>query len=312
MYQRFSDRARKIMQLATQQAQIFNHEYIGSEHILLGLIKEGSGVAVNVLQNLDVDLDKIRREVERGLQTYPELVPGKLPIAPRAKKVIEYAMEESDKFGHNYIGSEHLLLGLIRERDGVAAQVLMHLGVTFSDVREEIAELLGVTNTSDADEVDFHSVITEFVDLQQVEYTDRARKVMMFAAEEAFNLGHIYVGAEHIFLAVLREGTGRANRLLEERNLKSDTLREFMIQLVENETQAGFQLEFQLSSSATFCLIMARKEVQNDSEKVIDSDHLFLSMLQLDQGIVARLFEKVGNVRTELIEILRRDLGGDS
>ena len=144
MYERFTDRARKVMQLANQEAQRFNHEYIGTEHVLLGLVKEGSGVAANVLKNLDVDLRKIRLEVEKLVQSGPEMVTmGKLPQTPRAKKVIEYSMEEARNLNHNYVGTEHILLGLLREQEGVAAQVLMNLGLKLEDVREEVLNLLG-------------------------------------------------------------------------------------------------------------------------------------------------------------------------
>ncbi len=144
MFDRFTDRARRVMGLARQEAQRFNHEYIGTEHILLGLIQEGSGVAANVLRNLDIDLDKIRREVEKIVQSGPSMVTmGQLPFTPRAKKVLELAVEEASNLGHNYIGTEHLLLGLIRENEGVAAQVLLNLGLKLEDVREEVLELLG-------------------------------------------------------------------------------------------------------------------------------------------------------------------------
>ncbi|MFM8932610.1 MAG: Clp protease N-terminal domain-containing protein, partial [Gemmataceae bacterium] len=144
MFERFTDRARKVMQLANQEAQRFNHEYIGTEHILLGLVKEGSGVAANVLKNLDIDLRKVRSEVEKLVQAGPEMVTiGKLPQTPRAKKVIDYSIEEARNLNHNYVGTEHLLLGLLREQEGVAAQVLMNLGLKLEDVREEVLNLLG-------------------------------------------------------------------------------------------------------------------------------------------------------------------------
>jgi ATP-dependent Clp protease ATP-binding subunit ClpC len=144
MYERFTDRARKVMQLANQEAQRFNHEYVGTEHVLLGLVKEGSGVAANVLKNLDVDLRKIRVEVEKIVQAGPDMVTmGKLPQTPRAKKVIEYAIEEARNLNHNYVGTEHLLLGLLREQEGVAAQVLMNLNLKLEEVREEVLNLLG-------------------------------------------------------------------------------------------------------------------------------------------------------------------------
>ncbi len=144
MFERFTDRARKVMALANQEAQRFNHEYIGTEHILLGLVKEGSGVGANVLKNLDVDLRKVRLEVEKLVKSGPDMVTmGKLPQTPRAKKVIEYAIEEARSLNHNYVGTEHLLLGLLREHEGVAAQVLMNLGLKLEEVREEVLNLLG-------------------------------------------------------------------------------------------------------------------------------------------------------------------------
>jgi ATP-dependent Clp protease ATP-binding subunit ClpC len=119
MYERFTDRARKVMQLANQEAQRFNHEYIGTEHILLGLVKEGSGVTANVLQNLDIDLRKIRLEVEKIVQYVGDAPPfssGRLAHTPRVKKVIEYAIDEAKNLRHSYIGTEHLLLGLLRSK----------------------------------------------------------------------------------------------------------------------------------------------------------------------------------------------------
>jgi len=145
-YSRFTDRSRKVMQLANQEAQRFNHEYIGTEHVLLGLVAEGNGVAANILKNLDIDLRKIRLELEKIVQHGPggeQIVMGRRPHTPRAKKVIEYSVEEARNLNHNYIGTEHLLLGLMREEGGVAAQVLMNLGLTLEGVRKEVLNLLG-------------------------------------------------------------------------------------------------------------------------------------------------------------------------
>ena len=144
MFERFTDRARKVMALANQEAQRFNHEYIGTEHILLGLVKEGSGVGANVLKNLDVDIKKLRLEIEKLVKSGPDMVTmGKLPQTPRAKKVIEFAIEEARALNHNYVGTEHILLGLLRETEGIAAQVLMNLGLKLENVRQEVLNLLG-------------------------------------------------------------------------------------------------------------------------------------------------------------------------
>ena len=144
LYERFTERARKVMQLANNEAQRFNHEYIGTEHILLGLIKEARGVAGSILAIMAVDLHKVRTEVEKLVQSGPDMVTmGKLPQTPRARKVIEYSMEEAQGIGDNHVGTEHILLGLLREGGGVASQVLMNLGLKLEDVRKEVLRLRG-------------------------------------------------------------------------------------------------------------------------------------------------------------------------
>jgi ATP-dependent Clp protease ATP-binding subunit ClpC len=144
MFNKFTERARKVILLAKQEAKRFNHDYIGTEHILLGLLREGEGVAAAVLQSLGMNLNNIRLEVEKLVQVGPStVVSGDLPFTPKAKKVMELAMEEARTLGHNYIGTEHLLLGLIREGEGVASQVFMNMGLDLEKVREEVIKLLG-------------------------------------------------------------------------------------------------------------------------------------------------------------------------
>lgn len=146
MFNKFTERARKVILLAKQEAKRFNHDYIGTEHILLGLLREGEGVAAAVLQSLGMNLNNIRLEVEKLVQVGPTtVVSGDLPFTPKAKKVMELAMEEARTLGHNYIGTEHLLLGLIREGEGVASQVFMNMGLDLEKVREEVIKLLGST-----------------------------------------------------------------------------------------------------------------------------------------------------------------------
>jgi len=137
MFERFTDRARKVLALANQEAQRLYHEHIGTGHILLGLVKEGSGVGAAVLKNLEVDIKKLRLEVEKRVRSRPDMVTmGRL--RPRAKKALEYAIEEARSLNHNYVGTEHILLALLRENEGIAAQVLMNLGLKLEDVRQEV------------------------------------------------------------------------------------------------------------------------------------------------------------------------------
>lgn len=144
MFDRFTDRSRKVMGIARQEAQRFNHQYMGSEHLLLALAAEGSGIAANVLRNLGVDSSKIMIAVEKLIQPGPTMVTmGQLPFTPRCKRVLELASESASNLRHNYIGTEHLLLGLLREREGTGAKALEDLGLKLEDVRREILEVLG-------------------------------------------------------------------------------------------------------------------------------------------------------------------------
>jgi ATP-dependent Clp protease ATP-binding subunit ClpA len=144
MYERLTDRARRIMQLANQEAQRLNQEYIGTEHLLLGLIEEGSGIAVEALKNLNIDLRQIRREIEKIDQGAPgDVTLRKLPPTPRLKKILEYAIEEARNLNDGLVGTRHILLGLLREGEGVGAQVLFNLGVKLEDVRAEVFAILG-------------------------------------------------------------------------------------------------------------------------------------------------------------------------
>src|SRR3954464_6889738 len=149
MFDKFTDRARKIIALAQKEAERFRHDYIGTEHLLLGLVKEGSGVAVTALNNLSVDVEKVRREVEKLVVVNDKEAPtAPLPFTPQAKRVLELASEEARALGHPYIGTEHILLGLLSEQDSVAAQVLINLDLKLEDVRNEILDLLGASDVS--------------------------------------------------------------------------------------------------------------------------------------------------------------------
>jgi ATP-dependent Clp protease ATP-binding subunit ClpC len=143
MFDRFTDRARRAMALANQEAQRFNHEYIGTEHILLGLVKEPGSVAAQALRNLGIDLKKVRLETEKLVQSGPDTVTlGRLPYTQGAKRALELSMEEARQLGHNYVGTEHLLLGLIREGEGIAARVLANLGANLDTIREEVLHII--------------------------------------------------------------------------------------------------------------------------------------------------------------------------
>ena len=142
MFERFTDRARRVVVLAQEEARLLSHSYIGTEHILLGLIHEGEGVAAKALESLGISLEAVRNQVEEIIGQGGTSPSGHIPFTPRAKKVLELSLREALQLGHNYIGTEHILLGLIREGEGVAAQVLVKLGADLSRVRQQVIQLL--------------------------------------------------------------------------------------------------------------------------------------------------------------------------
>jgi ATP-dependent Clp protease ATP-binding subunit ClpC len=153
-FDKFTNRARKALHLAQEEAQRLQHNYIGTEHLLLGLIREGEGVAAKVLNNLGIDLDKARSSVESIIGRGNRVVIGELGLTPRAKKVIELAVDEARHLHHHYLGTEHLLLGLVREGQGIGANVLESLGANLEKVRVQTMQVLGKLERSENDDGD--------------------------------------------------------------------------------------------------------------------------------------------------------------
>jgi ClpA/ClpB-like protein/UvrB/UvrC motif-containing protein len=142
MFERFTDRARRVVVLAQEEARMLNHAHIGTEHLLLGLVHEGQGVAARALESLNISLSALRREVEEIIGRGEQPPSGHIPFTPQAKQVLELSLRESNQLGHSYIGTEHILLGLLREGEGVAAQVLVKMGTDLNRVRQRVVELL--------------------------------------------------------------------------------------------------------------------------------------------------------------------------
>jgi len=171
VFERFTDRARRTVVFAQEEARMLNHDYIGTEHILLGLLREEEGVAARALTSLGVSLEAVRRDVGEIVGRGSEVPRGHIPFTPRAKKVLELSLREALQLGHNYIGTEHILLGLIREGEGVAAQVLQKLGADLNRVRQTVVQLLsgyragaevtGVEGAAEMVELTSETAITE-------------------------------------------------------------------------------------------------------------------------------------------------------
>jgi ATP-dependent Clp protease ATP-binding subunit ClpC len=143
VFERFTERARHVVVFAQEEARAFKHDYIGTEHILLGLLREEEGVAARVLGSLEITAEGVRAQIEQIVGLGEEAAAGQIPFTPRAKKVLELALREALSIGHNYIGTEHILLGLVRENDGVAARIMLDLGADAQRVREQVINVLG-------------------------------------------------------------------------------------------------------------------------------------------------------------------------
>ena len=142
MFKRFTERARRVIILAREEAELYRHEYLGTEHILQGVIKDGGGIAVAIIHKTGTDLTQLKKELEKNLpRSSSSLIIGDIPFTSRAKKILEFAVEEARSLNHNYIGTEHLLLGLLKEKEGVACRILNGFGVYFDDVKEKIVEM---------------------------------------------------------------------------------------------------------------------------------------------------------------------------
>src|SRR5512137_1218620 len=174
-FDKFTDRARKVLTLAQDEAQRFNHNYIGTEHLLLGLVREGEGVAARVLENMNVELPKVRTAVEFIIGRGDRPVVGEVGLTPRAKRVIELAIDEARRLGHNYIGTEHLLLGLVREGEGIAAGVLESLGVNLDKVRHEVIRVLSQSSAAGPAQETKRTSKTPTVDQLGINLTEAAR-----------------------------------------------------------------------------------------------------------------------------------------
>ncbi len=193
MFERFTDRARRVIVLAQEEATILNHNYIGTEHILLGLIHDGEGVAAKALESLGVSLAAARRLVDEIIGEGESPARGHIPFTPRAKKVLELSLRESLELGHNYIGTEHILLGLIREGTGVGAQVLTRLGATLESVRDEVTGLLqGWTGGTQ-----------EIADPSQSPLSSKGRAALAFADEFAGKTGQRRIEPAHLLMGLI-------------------------------------------------------------------------------------------------------------
>ncbi len=332
MFDKCSNRARKVFSLADREAQRFNHEYIGTEHILLGLVQEGSGLAARVLKNLDVDLRKIRTEVERVIPSGPPTVPvGQLPFTPRAKHALELAQKESESLGHDHIGTEHLLLGILREHEGIAAQVLMNLGLILGEVRAEVllvleAEVEPTTVQAPSRALpswDSMTLVDLVLALQHDiaaptpqgpptldRMSDEVRGALRSASEIARLAGCCRVEPEHLFAALLQRVPSRAANQL--RVIRIDPA-QMTIALLNQAPVGASPAAAEPSSSPSVDRSIGRawELARRAGKSTIALYHALLGLVSEAEGELARFLQTVGvehvDLRRELVAWLQPD-----
>ena len=297
-FEKFTERARRVLSLAQEEAQRFQHNYIGTEHLLLGLVREREGVAAQVLRNLGVELNKVRSAVEFIVGRGDRIVLGESGLTPRAKKVIELAVDEARRLNNHYIGTEHLLLGLAREEDGIAAGVLESLGVRLEQVRAETLRVLGEEGGQQQSQDDRDRF---------EKFTERARKVMSLAQQEAQRFQHDYLGTEHLLLGLVREREGVAVKVLSNLGVDLDLLRS----TVESMIGRGDRIvlgELGLTPGAKEVIELAVDEARRMNHHYIGTEHLLLGLVREGEGIAAQALESLGvnlaKVRTHTLQVL--------
>ena len=230
-FDKFTERARKVLSLAQEEAQRFQHHYIDTEHLLLGLAREGEGVAANVLSSLGVELNEVRDAVEAMIGRADRMVLGEIGLTPRAKKVLELAVDEARRLNHHSIGTEHLLLGLVREGEGIAAGVLQSLGVNLEKVRTHTIQVLSqsgaphVVSRSRFSQTPFLQSVMEVGNERFDTFTVQVSRVLSRAEEEAQRFQQNYIGTEHLLLALTRESKGVAASVLSNLGVELNTVR---------------------------------------------------------------------------------------
>jgi ATP-dependent Clp protease ATP-binding subunit ClpC len=207
VFERFTDRARQVVVLAQEEARTMGHDHIDTEHILLGLLRVEEGLAARALESLDITVDRARAEVVRVVGSGEEVTAGQLPFTPQAKKVLELALREALSLGHNYIGTEHILLGLARVNEGVAAVILEGLGADCEKVRNEVIRMLAGPRGRTEERKSKRTAAPQ-LGRAELPLSLRAQTVLDLARVEAADEGHNKVGTAHLLRALLREGEG--------------------------------------------------------------------------------------------------------
>jgi len=290
VFEHFTERARQVIVFAQEEARALGHNYIGTEHVLLGLLREEEGVAARALDSLGITFERARERVVEVIGLGEEIAEHEIPFTPRVKKVLELARSEARALGHEYIGTEHILLGLLREGEGVAARVLTDLVADPERAREEVLRMLEAQPQTESRPAGgdwappgaaSHGMFERFA--------EGARQVVVLAQEEARILKHDYIGTEHILLGLLREQDGGlAARVLASLDITVERVRAQVVSIVgSREEVASGQIPF--TPRAKKVLELALREALSLGHNYIGTEHILLGLARENEGVAARV-----------------------
>lgn len=292
----FTPRAQQVLALARKEADRFNHNFVGTEHLLLGLVALGQGVAVNVLAKLGINLETVRAEVEKQIGKGPDQkMIGNIPYTPRVKKVLALADKERVALNHKYLGTEHILLGLIREGDGVAARILTHFGLELEKTREEfLKELDPAYNTQSSVSPEQHEASEKLAPPGGYSLTPRAQQALGFAHKEADRLFHTYIGTEHLLLGLIMLGQGVAVNVFKKLGLDLETARAQVEKRIGVGAQEGARGKLEYTPGVKKVFGQACKNAKDLNHTYVGTEHILLGLLSEKDGIPGDIFKEAG------------------
>ncbi|MEP6694486.1 MAG: Clp protease N-terminal domain-containing protein [Chloroflexota bacterium] len=308
-FDRFNDRAKRVLALAQDEAIRFNHNYIGTEHLIMGLIREGEGTAARVLDSLGVDLSSLRRTIDamvgRGDATKS---PSEITLSPQVKSVINFAVDEARKLGHSHVGTEHLLLGLVREGDETTAKkALESLGVTLESIRHRVIATLGQQHPPTAAPSAAPSAGGFAGPFDR--FNDGAKRVLALAQDEAIRFKHNYIGTEHLLLGLIREGQGVAARALQKLGVDLAQARTAVSFIIGQGDAPTAPSEITLSPRTKKIVELAIDEARRLGHRHVGTEHMLLGLAREGEGIASGILESLGITMAKVREVVMEMLG---